>query len=170
MTEDFFPGVSLARPEDEDEIYAMLLNLWEENGVFSVDEGKVRQFIRDTTMQTNNVFGFIGLIRGEVIEASVGLLLNQWWYTSEWVLSEHWCFVHSDHRRKNHARRLVDFAKWCADRFSVPLAMGIISTQRTEAKERLYRRKMTPVGGMFMHRGSSPILTGGLHNVQQDHQ
>ena len=166
--DDSFPGVSMAVPQDEDEIYALLLGLHQENGVFSVSEPRVRGFIRACTQQEDGVFGFIGLIRESTIEASVGLELTQWWYTDEWSLSEKWCFVHPGHRRKNHARRLVDFSKWCADRLAVPLLMGIISTQRTEAKERLYQRKMVRVGGMFMHGSTAPIVTGA-HNGQQDH-
>lgn len=160
MSDEFFPGVSFARPDDEDEIFKMLLELHQENGVFNVDEQKVREVIRGATQQRDGEFGLIGLIRGDRIEGSVGLTLTQWWYTSDWCLQEHWCFVHVDFRRQNHARRLVDFAKWCADRMSVPLSMGIMSTTRTEAKERLYRRKLTPVGGLFMHRGDGPIVTG----------
>lgn len=160
MSDDFFPGVSFARPEDEDEIFTMLLDLHMENGVFSVDEAKVRGVIQGATQQRDGEFGFIGLIRGEKIEGSVGLTLTQWWYTSEWCLQEHWCFVNKDFRDKNHARRLVDFSKWCADRMSVPLAMGVVSTTRTEAKERLYRRSLTPVGGLFMHSSKGPVLTG----------
>jgi GNAT superfamily N-acetyltransferase len=161
MTDEFFPGVSFARPEDEDEIFAMLLELHKENGLFLVDEIKVRKVIRSATrLGEPNDRGFIGLIRGERIEGSVGLLLDQWWYTSEWCLQELWCFVHPDFRRQNHARRLVDFAKWCSDKMEMRLVMGIMSTQRTEAKERLYRRKLTPVGGLFAHSNGGPVVTG----------
>lgn len=160
MTEEFFPGVSFARPQDEDEVYAMLLEMHKENGLFSVDENKVREVIKGSTQQREGEFGFIGVIRDDHVEASVGLNITQWWYSSEWCLQERWCYVRIDYRRKNHARRLVDFAKWCADKMSLPLAMSVLSTTRTEAKERLFRRKMTHVGGIFMHRSDGPVVTG----------
>lgn len=150
------PGIVLAEIEDEDEIYSHLLQLHEENGMFSVDEGRVREFIRSATERRG---GIIALIRGNEIEASLGMVMDQWWYTLDWCLNERWCFVHPRYRKKNHARRLVDYGKWCSDnlsRFSdvnVPLQMGIMSSTRTEAKERLYARQLTRVGGFFMYRG-----------------
>lgn len=151
-----FEGVSLAQPSDEDEVFAMLLQLHAENGVFKVDEEKVRDFIRHGTEQRG---GIIGVIRGETkIEASVGLTLDQWWYTKDWCLSERWNFVLPEHRRSSHAIQLIEYAKWCAERLKMPLQMGIISTHQTEAKIRLYGRRMRPVGGLFMY--NAPDLPG----------
>lgn len=144
-----FDGIGFAQPEDEDDIFELLILLHSENGIFTVDEPKVREFIRQGTEKRG---GIIGTIRGEErVEASVGLVLDQWWYSTDWCLSERWCFVHPDYRKTKHAQRLIEFAKWSADRLEVPLQMGIMSTSRTEAKERLYRRQLKHIGGYFMH-------------------
>lgn len=162
-----------ALPNDEDAVFAMLLQLHDENGIFPVDEVRVREFIRGATGGTNH--GLIGVIRGDAgLEASVGLVIDQWWYTLKYCLSERWVFVSPaarsrpefDRKRgeKGHATLLMEWAQWCAQQFRVPLQMGIMSTQRTEAKERLYRRKMTPVGSLFMWDGdATQFKTGALN-------
>lgn len=152
-------GIRPATPEDEDAIYAMLLELHEENGIFKVSETKVRDTIRMATQQQS---GLIGIIGDDEPEASCGLEIAQWWYTDEWSLNEKWVFVRQGWRRKNHASRLMDWAKWCERQLTTPLFMGIISTKRTEAKERLYRRKLTPIGGMFMYANGRTIETGAV--------
>ena len=71
-------------------------------------------------------------------------------------LNEIWCFVHPDHRRSTHARRLIEFGKWCADRLSgegvrVPLLLGIVTRHRLLPKLRLFQRQAPQVGAIFMH-------------------
>ncbi len=145
--------------EDEDAVFAMLLGLHEENGLFTVDEDKVRGVIREATEQRG---GIIGVIRGaEGLEASIGLAVEQWWYTNDWCVSERWVYVVPAARRKNHAKKLIDYARWCAESLGVPLECGIMSTNRTAAKERLYERKLTPIGRYFMWvPGGEPVKTG----------
>lgn len=156
---DHYAGIAFAQPEDEDAIYKHLLELHSENGIFSVDEGKVREFIQHATQQRG---GLIGIIRGDTgIEGSAGAVMEQWWYTQEFCLGERWVFVHPDYRSKNHATRLVDFLKWCAAQLHLPLLAGILSTSRVEAKERLYQRRMTRVGGFFMDNAHKPVIVGG---------
>lgn len=152
-----FSDVDFARPEDEDGIYELLMKLHTENGIFHVDETRVRQFIK---LGTEQKLGMIGVIRGNGgIEASVGMTMDQWWYTLDWCLSERWNFVLPEHRKSTHAVRLIEFAKWCSDQLKVPLQMGIITTQQTEAKVRMYRRYLTPVGGLFMHNLPATMIT-----------
>ena len=74
----------------------------------------------------------------------------------EWHLNELWCFVHPDRRRSTHARRLIEFGKWCADRLSseekrVPLLLGIVTRHRLLPKLRLFQRQAPQVGAIFMH-------------------
>ena len=38
-----------------------------------------------------------------------------------------------------------------SDQLGIPLLTGVISMDRMEAKCRLYKRKLTPVGQFFMH-------------------
>jgi len=156
-------GVTAAGPRDEDEIFEMLLGLHEENGLFSVDEERTRAFIRTAITPGG---GIVGVIRGAdgKLEASVGMTLDQWWYTSDWCLSERWVYVVPAARKRSfadkHASRLIDYAKWAAEQLGVPLQMGILSTTRTAAKEKMYGRKLTPVGALFMWSPDGEVRTG----------
>lgn len=144
-----FAGVRMARPEDEESVYALLMQLHAENGLSPVSEQKTRAMIRRATQKDG---GIIGLIEGkDGIEASVGLLLTQWWYSEAWHLEEMWTFVHPDHRRTTHAKRLIEFAKWASDRMGVPLLMGILTRDRLAPKLRLYQRQIPQVGALFVH-------------------
>jgi hypothetical protein len=149
-----FAGVRLARPEDEDAVYQLLLPLYEENAIMPLSEARVRAQIRAGTRGEG---GIVGVIEGaDRLEASIGLVFNQFWYTEAWHLNELWCFVHPDHRASTHARRLIEFGKWCADRLSggetrVPLLLGIVTRHRLLPKLRLFQRQAPQVGAIFMH-------------------
>jgi hypothetical protein len=155
-----FAGVRLARPQDEEPIYRLLLKLYEENALLPMNERKVRATIRAGTRGEG---GIIGVIDGkDGIEASIGMAFSQFWYTEAWHLNELWCFVHPDRRNSTHARRLIEFGKWCADRLSggdeagaarprVPLLLGIVTRHRLLPKMRLFQRQAPQVGAIFMH-------------------
>ncbi len=142
-------NVRLARPDEGDAIYELLLGLYEENGTFRIDLVKTRWTIENLLDPSQ---GVIGVIEGEKgIEGSVGLILDSQWYSTDQFLLELWCYVVPECRRSTHAKTLIEFAKWVSDDIGVPLQMGIISTTQTAAKERLYRRQLQHVGGYFMH-------------------
>jgi hypothetical protein len=55
---------------------------------------------------------------------------------------------------------LISFGKKCAIDIGVPLMMGILSGERTEAKVRLYCRQFgTPAGAFFLSNAGSTALT-----------
>ncbi|HXZ02287.1 MAG TPA: hypothetical protein VEI03_19995 [Stellaceae bacterium] len=154
-----FAGVRLARPEDEEPIYRLLLELYVENALLPMDEKKVRGVIYKGTHGEGGIVGVIDGAQG--IEASIGMAFSQFWYTEAWHLNELWCFVHPDHRKSTHARRLIEFGKWCADRLStgelrVPLLLGIVTRHRLLPKLRLFQRQAPQVGALFMHGVDMP--------------
>ncbi len=145
-----FAGVRMARPEDAEAIFKNLVLAQKDNGVFPMNPRKVTEFIRCAIDRKGAI---IGIIDGKnYIEATVGLILQQWWYTDEWSLGERWNFVHPNHRKTTHAKKLIEFSKWCAEELGVPLEMGVLSNERTEAKVRLYRRQLPCVGAFFMYK------------------
>jgi GNAT superfamily N-acetyltransferase len=154
MIEASFPGVRLARAEDEEPVYRLLLELYAENALLPMNEAKVRAVIRTGTRGQGGIVGVIDGPQG--IEASIGMAFSQFWYTEATHLNELWCFVHPDHRQTTHAKRLIEFAKWCADRLSVsgtrvPLLLGIVTRHRLLPKLRLFQRQAPQVGALFMH-------------------
>lgn len=152
-----FTEVTLATPEDEEDIFDFLMELHAENALFPVSPDKVRQAIRHATDRKG---GIIALIRGDDgrIEASLGAVIDPWWYTIAPSLNEVWNYVRPDCRRTTHAKRMIEFAKELGVKLGIPLFLGIISTERTEAKMRLYRRQLEPIGGIFTHGLRRPAL------------
>ena len=123
-----------------------------------MEESKVRAMIRRGTRKEGGVIGVIDGKNGA--EATVGMVLSQWWYSSSWHMEEVWNFVHPDHRHSGHAKHLISFAKWTADKLSVPLIMGILTRDRVAAKIRLYQREIPQVGALFLHGAT---LTGAIN-------
>jgi hypothetical protein len=150
MTEQTeFAGVRLARPGDEDAVYDLLLGLYSENALFTLSEHKARATIRYATEKRGGIIGVIDGPKG--LEATVGLALETYWYTDQWHLSEYWNYVSPEFRQSNHAKRLIDYSKWMADRLGVPLIMGILTTSHLAPKMRLYQRQLDQIGAFFHH-------------------
>lgn len=148
-----FEGVRLAGPQDEEEIYALLMLLYHENSLAKLKPEKVTAMIRKATRREG---GFIGVVQGpDGIEATCGLLISQWWYTDDWHIEEVWNFVHPNHRRSNNAKNLISWAKWISDEMSLPLLMGILTKKQNVPKIRLIQRQLPQVGALFLH-GSVP--------------
>lgn len=147
-------GIRFATPSDEDDIFHLLMLLHQENGAFTVNHAKVRFGIRHATQRQG---GMIFVNEGPKVVASLGLIIAQDWYSDDEYLSERWNFVHPDHRRgTDYARRLIEQAKWVTDWFKahgkiLPLHIGIVSCDRTEAKIRLYARHMPCAGAFFIY-------------------
>lgn len=143
------PRVRLAKPEDEEEIMAICRELHAENALCSMDEEKVRMRIRECTEQRGGIIGVIG-DRGR-IEGMICLVLLQMWYSSDWIIDEQFNYVLPNHRRSSNASELIIFSKACAEQLKLPLLIGILSNERTEAKIRLYERKLgAPAGAYFL--------------------
>lgn len=147
--EESFAGVRIAQPGDEDAIFNILLQLYEENALFTLDEMKARETIRFATEKRGGIIGVIDGAGG--LEATIGMALESYWYTSQWHLVEYWNHIHKDHRQSSHAKRMIEFAKWAADRLGVPLIMGILTTDRLAPKVRLYQRQLPQIGAIFSH-------------------
>lgn len=135
--------------------------LWEENGLFPMDDNRVRGTLR---MAFNKQGGLLGVI-GEPgsIEAMIYMLLSQFWYSEAWHLEELFAWVHPEHRKSMNARHLIAFAKKCSDEIGIPLLMGVISNERTAAKVHLYERQFSKSAGSFFLYGAK---TGQLANAK----
>lgn len=142
-------NVRIAIRSDEDGIYNLMVEAHREQPIFELNEFKIREKLRFCTDRKG---GAIGVIDGpSEIEAYLIGELQRHWYTDEWHFGELSNFVHPEHRKKPHAKNLIQFAKWFAEQMGMPLIMGILSTQRTAAKIRFYERQITPCGALFVH-------------------
>jgi len=143
------PSVRIADASDEDEIMALCRLLHEENGLFDMDEEKVRNTLRMAFAKRGGMCGVIGE-PGE-IEGVIYLLLSQFWYSQDWHLEELFSFVHPDFRRSRNSDFLVEKAKEWATSLGLPLVIGIVSNDRVLPKVRLYRKRLgNPSGAFFV--------------------
>lgn len=165
----------LAEPDEINDVMAMCKSLHRENGQFPLDEEKVRARMIAALSRTQG--GIVGVI-GEHhrIEAMMYLTLSQFWYTNEMHVEEIFSYVSPAHRRSpdvkppfhrrpSHAILLVEWAKETADSLGLRLFIGIVSTIKTEAKVRLYRRLLgPPVGAYFIYgQNRQPAGNGTEH-------
>lgn len=143
--------VRLAMRADEEELMDQCRRLHDENGWMQMSENRVREMFQ---RHFNREGGIIGVIGGPgKIEASIALKISQVWYSDEWFLEELFNHVLPEYRRSNNAKDLITFAKTCADSIGLPLAIGILSNERTEAKVRLYQRQLSKPSGAFFIYG-----------------
>jgi len=157
-------NVRPARPEDAQKIYDLLMFLYAENAPFKMSEKKVREMIKRGTDDREIILGVIDAPDG-TIAGSVGATFEQWWHTDDWHIGEMWNFVHPNHRHQalnqykengekapvSYAAALINYMKWISEQMNMSLHMGIITGTKMEAKIRLYRRQMQPVGALFVH-------------------
>ncbi len=142
--------IRIATAADEEEIITMCRELHRENGLFEMDDARVREVLRKCWDRKGGLMGVIGT--PGAIEAMMLLLISCYWYTSQWHLEELFSYVRPDFRRSTHAKTLVEWSKKASDKIGIPLVIGILSNTRTEAKVRLYRRQLKdPAGAFFVY-------------------
>ncbi len=146
--------VRLAGPADEDSLLHLLSLAHEEIGLFPYAADKVADLVHPVLRpngripETPTVIGVCGPSNN--LHASMCLMASQPYYSRFWMFRDLWCFVHPDHRRTTYHKDLLEWAKGVAERMHLSLISGVVSTERTEAKLRLYRRQFgQPVGGYY---------------------
>lgn len=144
------PTVRLAEPQEEEALMAQCRRLHFDNGLFALNEEKVRATIRRCFDRQGVIVGVIGAI-GK-IEASTCLAIDEYHYSNDWYLNELWNFVDEAYRRSRNAEALIEFGKSCAEKMGCPLLTGIITNKSMAGKVRLYRRLLgQPAGAFFVH-------------------
>lgn len=128
--------------------------LHKENGIFQMSEDKTRHYLRRAFARDGAMIGVIG--KSSMIEAAIFLMVAEFWYTTERHLEEIINYVRPEFRKSKHAQSLIGWAKDLSDNCPLPLLIGILSTTRTAAKVRLYKRQLgDPVGAFFFYDNKS---------------
>lgn len=115
--------------------------LHKENGMFSLDENKVRQMLNLAFDKKGGLLAGMGA-KGD-LEGLLFLLLSSFWYSNDPLWEEYFLYVKPECRKSRNALELMKFAKWCAEDSGFPLFIGIMSDSSTERKERLYERQLS---------------------------
>ena len=161
--------VRQAIPQDEGELWVLLRQMHRENGLLPLSEPKVQYYldrvlhpekISSTDTGPRGIIGVIGT--ASYLEGMIMLVLGQVWYSASVMLQDCVNFVREDCRQSNHSKELIAYRKRMTDeiRKSDPdfkMMVGVVSTVRTQAKIRLYRRQMVECGSFFLypHDGES---------------
>lgn len=152
--------VRIANPGDLDQVMAMCMAATEENGFVSPSPIRL---LEQVWPALNRVEGLVGVIEGEGGELEGGILLriSPMWYSDDFVIEEKAIFVRPEFRsaKGGRARKLAEFAKSISEKMGLPLAIGVLSSTRTEAKVRLYQRVFgAPSGVYFLYNGKTGIV------------
>lgn len=152
MTEDADVDlvVRVANKDDLDELMKLAVHGCDENGFLNPDMGKIASEFWPALNGDHGICAVIGKKDGP-IEGMVLLRIGQMWYSDQTVVEEKAIFIYPEFRsaKGGRAARLVEFSKKVADKLDLPLLIGVLSNSRTEAKIRLYTRKLGPPSGAF---------------------
>lgn len=148
--------VRLAKSEDAQELWRMFLQVHNENALFKLSPQKVQWLMERTLnpeiipagdMGPRGVIGVIGPTGA--LEGFAFIIIGQYWYSEDHHLEELAVFTDPEHRKSQHAQALIQWMKDQVENTGLPLVTGIMSTHRTEAKCRLYRRMLPKIGEFF---------------------
>jgi hypothetical protein len=161
-------NVRVGVPDDIHNCMDLAIKMANENAFVDVSPEKVLKEIWSALNLDN---GIVGVIENSsnVIEGMILLRIGKIWYSNADVLEEKFVFIDYEFRKAKGGRasRLCEFAKKAADSMGLPLLIGVVSNQRTEAKVRLYSRQFgKPAGAIFLHNARTK---GPLSETEQKH-
>lgn len=140
-------------PEDLDAIMGIAMAACEENGFLNPNPQRLLEQIWPALHQDKGIIYVIGKSDGP-IEGVVLLRIGKMWYSDTEILEEKAIFIHPDYRnaKGGRAARLCEYSKKTADSLGLPLIIGVLSNNRTEAKVRMYERQFgKPSGAFFLY-------------------
>lgn len=147
-------------PEDFDEIMRLSLAAAAENALSAPDIQLVTDEVLAGITRNGGVIGVIGSPAGTRLEGMIILKLSSMWYNLDPIIQDNAIFVDPDFRsaKGGRARKLAEWAKGVSEKLGIPLAIGVLSNSRTEAKIRLFERVFGPPAGVyFLHNAKTGL-------------
>jgi hypothetical protein len=141
--------IRLAGEGDEMQIFNLCSLMHAEIALHPLNWPKVSAMVRLATQRTRGIIGVIG--EPHDLKAAIFMVIEPIWYSENFHLMEYFNYVRPDARRSTYAIDLLAFGKRCADDLGIDFTCGVVSTERTEAKCKLYRRSMPKVGEFFRY-------------------
>lgn len=156
-------SIWLCGPDDVHEVMQLAMLACDENALLKPSEEKLLYGIWPGLVRENAICVAIGKEGGQ-IEGVMLLNIGQLWYSAEMILEERAIFIHPQFRRGKvgRAKKLAEYAKHVADMLELPLVIGVLSNERTEAKVRMYSRVFGSQAGAFFVYGAKT----GHHGVE----
>jgi len=142
--------VRVGTPQDMDALMVLSDEVAKENGISQPDFNRVASEMWAALNHDHGIVGVVGEV-GKPLEAFVLLRIGQTWYSEGNIIEERTVFVSKKYRsaKGGRARKLCEFSKKVAEELGMPLLIGVLSHQQTEAKMRLYRRLFGEPSGAF---------------------
>jgi GNAT superfamily N-acetyltransferase len=147
IVQEVLPKVRLATKDDFEDILAIGMSVLEEHALMKPSEMKVRDWVARAISGIDGVIGVIGDVGH--IEGIIHLVVTSFWYTDDAHIEDFYLYVPTEFRKSKNAKALFNFAKNSAIRLGCPLLVGVLSTQDTEQKIRLYERELGKSVGAF---------------------
>lgn len=149
--------------EDFNELMRLAMDATRENAFVEPNEMMLAEHMYAALTNKMGVAGVIGGGPGEPLEAAIVLRIGPMWYSPEPVLEEKAIYVAPEFRsaKGGRARKLAEWAKGISKNLGIPLAIGVLSNTRTEAKIRLYERVFgAPAGVYFLYNAKTGLTEG----------
>lgn len=154
--------VRVGTPDDLHAVMDLAVMGAEENGFLKPSSSKLLFDIWPALHNDGGIMGLVG--QGERLVGAVLLKIITPWYTDAKALEERAIYVHPDYRAGGQhkmtgkgsgvAVRLMEFSKAVSDKMKMPLLIGVLSNDRTEAKVRLYERVFGKPAGTYWLYGA----------------
>lgn len=149
--------------EDFNEVMRLSIDATRENAFVEPDIEMLQNHIYAALIKQMGLVGVIGGAPGEPLEAMIIMRLGHPWYSQEHILDEKAIYVAPEFRaaKGGRARKLAEWAKGISEKLGIPLAIGVLSNTRTEAKIRLYERVFgAPAGVYFLYNAKTGLTEG----------
>lgn len=166
--------VRVGTPEDIHDVMELAIMGAEENGFLKAEPAKLLFDIWPALHRDQGIMGLVGFGQGKPIGAVLLKIISPW-YSKSLAIEERAIFVHPDYRAGGRhkatgkgsgaAIRLCEFSKLVSDKMDLPLMIGVLSNDRTEAKVRLYQRIFGAPAGAYWLYGAK---TGGAVDAETE--
>lgn len=142
--------VRIGTPDDIHGLMDLAIAATDENGLTNINPQKVLGEIWSSLNLHHGIIGVIGKV-GEKPEAAILVRIEAMWYSDDLSVIERAIFVAPEFRaaKGGRATLLIKFAQSLRERLDLPLVIGILSSQRSEAKVRAYRRLLGEPSGAY---------------------
>ncbi len=139
-------NVRMAAPQDEDEIFFLLLGMAAENSRHPVCAQKALNTIREVVGKGGAA---VAVEDGKII-GSVGVGPKRAWFSNYTFLGDYWFYVTPDRRTSRAAIMLKKTAFEFAEKVGLDLVFAVFSIEDAERKSKFFARDMTFLGGAFV--------------------
>lgn len=145
--------------EDFNSVMDLAILSTKENAVSPPNMKMIADCVWAALTRQMGIAGVIGKVGGP-LEGIVLMSIGPLWYSDDLIIEEKAIFVHPEYRSAagRRAKKLAEFAKKISVELQLPLAIGVLSNQRTAAKIGLYERIFgEPAGVYFLYNARTGL-------------